>query len=77
MMITMVMMIIFQGVVLKILAWPAQQLLGLGSIIILCAMIAASLASSPWQLFLAMMLFGSGTGLLLPANLTLLSLQAN
>ena len=40
-------------------------------------MIAASLASSPWQLFLAMMLFGSGTGLLLPANLALLSLQAN
>ena len=77
MMITMVMMIIFQGAVLRMLAWPAQQLLGLGSMIILCAMIAASLASSLWQLFFAMMLFGSGVGLLLPANLALLSLQAN
>jgi DHA1 family tetracycline resistance protein-like MFS transporter len=77
MMMTMVVMIIFQGVVLRMLVWPAQQLLILGAMISLCAMIAASLASSPWHLFLAMMMFGAGTGLLLPANLTLLSLQAN
>jgi DHA1 family tetracycline resistance protein-like MFS transporter len=77
MMMTMVVMIVFQGVVLRMLLWPAQQLLILGAMISLCAMIAASLASSPWHLFLAMMMFGAGTGLLLPANLTLLSLQAN
>lgn len=77
MMATMVMMIIFQGFVLRWLSWPAQHLLGLGSIIILCAMIAASIASNPLQLLLAMILFGCGTGLLLPANLTLLSLRAN
>ncbi|MGE4373566.1 MAG: MFS transporter [Xanthobacter sp.] len=75
MMVTSVVMILSQGIVLRLLRWPATRLLLVGALLATAALLVATLARNPQQLFGAMAVFGGAVGLMLPGNLAALSLR--
>ncbi len=75
MMVTMAVMIITQGLVVRQLSWTPKKLIRIGASIALLAMLLATLTSKIPLLMFAMAGLGAGLGLLLPGNLAALSLR--
>lgn len=69
-------MIIVQGVVLRMLAFKPETLLGTGALLAAVALLLAAFARSYTELFGALVLLGAALGLMLPGNLASLSLRA-
>ena len=76
MMATSFIMILVQGIGLRLLRWAPAQLLRSGALLAVLALALATLARGRWELLAAMGLFGAGIGLMLPGNLASLSLRA-
>lgn len=76
MMATSFIMILVQGIGLRLLRWAPAQLLRSGALLAMLALALATLARGRWELLAAMGLFGAGIGLMLPGNLASLSLRA-
>jgi DHA1 family tetracycline resistance protein-like MFS transporter len=68
-------MIVVQGAVLRFLSWPPQRLLRAGALLAAFAMLLGGLARSYAEIFAALVLFGAALGLMLPGNLSALSLR--
>ncbi len=69
-------MIIVQGVVLRMLAFKPETLLGAGALLAAVALLLAAFARSYNELFGALVLLGAALGLMLPGNLASLSLRS-
>ena len=76
MMSTMLVMILAQGILVLKLNISAQKLRLLGTLITASALTSAAFAVTPLMLLASMLMLGLGLGVLLPANLALLSLSA-
>ncbi len=77
MMITMLTMIITQGILLRWIALSPKTLIITGSLISMVAMLGAALAPIPIMLIISIALFGFGLGLLFPGNLAGLSISVS
>lgn len=73
---TAVAMVVAQGVILQRLRWPPGRLVAIGAALATSALIVLALSDLYPLLVAAMMVTGLSLGLLLPANLALLSLRA-
>ena len=71
---TAVSMVVAQAVVLQRLRWPADRVIGLGASLAIGAFVMLALADSLLIVAAAMVGLGLAIGLLLPANLAMLSL---
>ncbi len=76
-MLTMIVMIITQGFVVRKLSLSPKALLISGALFALCTMILASIAFNLPIFIFSIALFGFGLGLLLPGNLAALSLSVS
>lgn len=75
-MLTMAVMIVTQGVIVRRLGWTPSRLLRVGAVGAVLAMLAATVAPSAVSLMGATAGLGAFLGLLLPGNLAVLSLRA-
>lgn len=69
-------MVVVQGVALRMLVTKPEQLLGTGAAMATLSLILASLGRSYPEIFCALVLFGVAIGLMLPGNLSSISLRA-
>lgn len=76
MMLTMAVMILIQGAVVRRLNLTPRRLILGGAGISLCALLIALFAPSPFWLLAGTLGLGAGLGMLLPGNLAALSLRA-
>lgn len=69
-------LVIVQGVVVRLIAWPPERLLLAGALLGAGSMVLCGLARSYAETLAILVLFGIALGLLLPGNLASLSLRA-
>ncbi len=74
MMITMLLMIVMQGFVVRLMQWTPSKLLVVGASVACVAMTAATFAPTFFTLLATTGLLGIGLGLLLPGNLAAMSI---
>ncbi|MEM7561446.1 MAG: MFS transporter [Pseudomonadota bacterium] len=76
MMLATIMMIVVQGLVIPVLQLKPRQLMILGCLAGILAMIILALAFNAWAFTLGLTFFGLGLGLMLPGNLAAMSLAS-
>lgn len=74
--VTALAMVVVQGVVVRAISWRPERLLAAGAVIGAASTLLCGLARSDEETLVVLVAFGIALGLLLPGNLTCLSLRA-